>query len=94
MHFTAKIMIQHNGIVCKEAENIFLRKTVGIHLYSDLYFKSPTVKQSHKFRHAKCACQSFMCGGVSAAGAMESHLKRDFQWQAVEKVKKFDILYL
>lgn len=26
MHFTTKIMIQHNGIVCKEVGNIFYGK--------------------------------------------------------------------
>lgn len=47
--------------------NLFLHKYFFIHNY----FECLPLNRQHVFKDSKCARQTFMCGGVSAAGRME-----------------------
>ena len=45
-----------------------MRLTAG---RTKVYYKNPPPNRRHTFRDTQCARQTFMCGGVSAAGRTE-----------------------
>ncbi len=43
--------------------------------YIGITMKVPPPNRRHEFRYAKCARQTFMCGGASEVGRMEVYYK-------------------